>query len=105
GRKRRFQPRLPAPALERAEQAGLFAADVGARAAVDRDLLAILRTEDVLADVPSRLRLLQGGVQDVVPPLELAANVDEGLRAAGRVRREEDPLDQLVRVVLNQHFV
>ena len=50
-RKGRLEPRLAALAFERVEQAGLLAADVGARAAVHGDLEVVAAAEDIRADV------------------------------------------------------
>ena len=56
GRERRLQARVAALALERVEQRGLLAADVGAGAAVHDEVERVVGAEDVLAEVAGRAR-------------------------------------------------
>ena len=89
GRERRLRARLAALALERLEQRRLLAADVRAGAAVedDRDAAEQLRLVHLLERRLDHLELVQ----------VLAADVDEDLVAADRVRRDQAALDQPVR--------
>ena len=52
-----------------------------------------------------RLRVGDGLDEAVVAERELAADVDEREVAADRVRRDDDALDELVRVALDEHAV
>ena len=104
-RERRLEARHAALALERLEQAGLLAADVRARAAVHDDLEIEARTEDVLAEEALRARVGERLREAVVAERELAAQVDERLVALDRVRRDDDALDELVRIALDEHAV
>ena len=99
---RRLQARVAALALERVEQRGLLAADVGAGAAVDDQVERVVGAEDALAEVARRARLGERGVEDVGLVLVLAADVDEGAVDARRPRRDDHALDQQVRVLLHQ---
>ncbi len=102
GRERRLQPRVAALALERVEQSGLLAADVGAGAAVQHQRAGEVAAKDVLADVARGGGLRQRRVEDPRLRLVLAADVDEGVIDAGAVCGDHDPLDQHVRALLQQ---
>ena len=97
-RERRAQPRLAAAALERVEQRRLLAADVGAGAGVHDDLEVEAGAEDVLAEVARLVRLGDRRLQPAQDVHHLAADVDEGVRRADGVRRDDHALHQLVRV-------
>ena len=86
-------------------QRGLLAADVRARAAVHDDLEVEARTEDVRAEEALGARVVERLRQPVVAERELAAQVDERLVALDRERRDDDALDQLVRIALDEHAV
>ena len=89
GRERRLRARLPALPFERLEQGGLLAADVGAGAAVDRDL--------DLAEDARVARLVERALQGLVLREVLAADVDVDLLRLDRVRRDQAALEQPVR--------
>ena len=97
GGERRLQARVAALALERVEQRGLLAADVGARAAVHDEAEVEARAEDVLPEVAGLVGLGQRGVEDVGLLLVLAADVDERAGRAGREGGDDDALDERVR--------
>ena len=101
-RERRLQPRVAALALERVEQPGLLAADVGAGAAVQDKLEKVARAGDVAADVARLERLGDRRLENVGLVGVLAADVDEGAMDLGRPGRDHDPLDQHVRALLHQ---
>src|SRR5207253_1612690 len=88
-RERGLRPRLAALALERFEERRLFAADVGAGAAVDHDLDAAQQ-----AGLP---RLVERRLEHLVLLRILAADVDEDVLRLDRVRRDEAALEQPVR--------
>ena len=97
GGERRPQPGLAAPALQRVEQRGLLAADVGARARVHHQVEVEARAADVGAEVPGRVRLGDGGLQPAQHRHHLAAHVDERVPGADRVGGDDRALDQHVR--------
>ena len=101
----RLQARVAALALERVEQAGLLAADVGALAAVHDQVERVVGAEDALAQVALLVGLGDGRVEDVRLQLVLAADEDEALVRAGRDRADDAALDQQVRVLLHQQPV
>ncbi len=87
-------------------QRGFLAADVRARAAVHDDLEVEAGAEDVRhRRTLVSLRVGDGLDEAVVAERELAADVDEREVAADRVRRDDDALDELVRVALEEHAV
>ena len=102
GRERRAQARLAAEALERAEQRRLLAADVRAGAAVQHDVEVVPAAEHVGAEQPRRVRLVQRALQDPPLPQVLAADVDERGVALDRARGDRGPLDQRVRLSLDE---
>ena len=85
-RERGLRPRLAAPALERLEQRGLLAADVGAGASVDDD-------RDVAEELPGP-HLLERGDEDLELGLVLAADVDEHVLRLDRVGGDERALEE-----------
>src|SRR5581483_12159949 len=87
-------------ALERLHEAGLLAADVRARAAVHVHLEADARAEDARAEQARRARLRDRRAQVLVGGTVLAAHVDVGGVDVIRDRRDEEALDQEVRVAL-----
>ena len=101
----RLDARLAALAFDRLDQAGLLAADVRAGAAMDGDVEGEAGAQDVLAEEPLRVRLFDGAIQDASAVVELAADVDVRRLAPDRVRGEDHPLDELVRIVLHQEPV
>src|SRR6185369_10468953 len=76
GRKRRLDARMGTLALERFDQAGLFAADVRAGAAMHVDVELARGAENVLAEKAFRLRFGDRLEQHVGAESELTANVD-----------------------------
>src|SRR3546814_1770220 len=63
-RKWRLEARLALLALEAFEHRGLFAADIGARAAMDEDVEIIARAARVLAEEALAIGLGDGGKED-----------------------------------------
>ena len=106
GRKpRRLVARVPPLALEALEEGRLLATDVGAGPRVDDEVDREARAQDVAADRPEGVRLVEGGGHALEPEGELTAHEDEGLRGTDGVGADEDALDDLVRVLLHQHVV
>ncbi len=77
----RLQLGKPLSALEGAQERGLFAADVGARAAVDHDVEIEPASLDVLSEPPLRVRFLDRATQALRRSEILAADVDVRLVA------------------------
>src|SRR3954453_24019913 len=90
---------LAAEALERVEQRGLLTADVRAGARVHHDVQVEPGVQDVRAEIALRVRLVDRAAQPAGRVHRLAADVDERPVGADRVRRDDDALDQRVRVV------
>ena len=88
-RERRLRARLAALAFERLEQAGLLAADVRAGAAVQDD-------RDAVEQV-GLVHFVERGADDLELGEVLAADVDEDVLRADRVRGDQAALDQPVR--------
>src|SRR5690606_38339274 len=93
--------RVGALALERLDQAGLLAADVGAGAAVHVDLAGVAGAEDVLADEIVLARLLDGAFENAGALGHLAADIDVGLLHVVRETGNHRALDQLVRILVD----
>ena len=98
-RERRLQPGLAAEALQRVQQRGLLAADIGARPGVHDHLEVEPGTEDVGAQVTGLVGLGHGEVQPADHVQHLAAHVDEGPVRVDGVAGDHDALDQRLRVV------
>src|SRR5690606_32208144 len=77
--KRRLDARVRALALERLDQTGLLAADVGRGAAVDHDVAAVSTAQYIVARVALLLRLEDRLVEQLRGQRHLLADVDEGL--------------------------
>src|SRR6266536_1805850 len=92
-------------ALQRGQQRGLLAADVGARAAMQHHLEVEAGALDVTAEQATLIGLPDRGGQAPAGEAALAAQVDERLLAADRVGRNDRALDQRVRVALDQLHV
>ena len=91
------QPRLAPPALQRVQQRGLLAADVGAGTRVHDDLQVVAGAQDVGAGVPGRVRLPDRLLQTAYHMQHLASDVNECVIGADRVRGDDHSLDQGVR--------
>src|SRR5262249_30912314 len=101
----RLDARLAALAFEALDQPGLFAADVGAGAAVDGQVERVSGAEDVLSEKNARVGFLQRAVQNARAEIELAADVDVGVSALQSVGGEDDSLDDLMWILLHQQPV
>src|SRR6185503_6907975 len=77
-RKRGLEPRLALLPLEAFDHRGLFAADIGAGAAVDEDVEIVTRSAGVLADQPGVIGLGHGSKQRLRLADVFAADVDIG---------------------------
>src|SRR6185503_10253926 len=94
GGKRRLEARLGALAFERLDERGLFAGFVGARTTVHVDVAVEAAAEDVLAEEPGLVGLLDLRLENLLDVEELAADVDVGDLRANRVARNRAALDQ-----------
>src|SRR6266404_6208033 len=97
----RLDPRIRALAFERFNQARFLAADVGAGAAVDVNLDVEPGAEHVAPEEISLSRILDGALENLRALGELTADVDVGCLCTERETRDQDSLDQLVRVLVN----
>src|SRR5262249_11029573 len=86
----------------RVQERGLLAADVGAGAAVQRELELVARAGDALAEPAALVGLLDRLLQDEVLPHHLAADVDVGVMTVDREAGDDRPLDELVRVPVEE---
>ncbi|OIQ75088.1 hypothetical protein GALL_432490 [mine drainage metagenome] len=105
GREGRLHAGLATAALQGVQQGRLLAADVGAGAAVDDDVVVPARAQDVLAEVACVARLLDRGLQLLDEPEELAPDVDEAELALHGPAADDHALDELVGVVLEDDAV
>jgi hypothetical protein len=102
GKYGRLDARVGALALERFDQAGLLAADVGAGAAVDEDFAGCNPSPECSGPQEVRgPRLGDGLFQNARAVGHLAADVDVGLLHVVREARDHHALDQLVRVLVD----
>jgi len=101
----RSQARLAPAALQRVEQRGFLAADIGTRARVHDQFEVEARTLDVGAEVTGLVRLRNSGLQSAQHGDHFAAHVDEGVVRADCVRRDDHPLHQEVRRCQHQRNV
>src|SRR5262249_26803900 len=79
--------------------------DVAAGAAVQDQVEVEAGPEDVLAEVAALVRLRDRLAEPLVPERELAPDVHEREVALDREGRDDDALDELVRVALDEHVV
>ena len=98
GGKRRLQPRHALLALERLQQPGLLAADIGAGAMMDVEIERPA-VNVVLADQPRLIGLIDCGLQALALQEVFAAHIDVAGVGAHRERGEQAALDQRMRVV------
>ena len=103
--KRRLDARPGALALQAFDQAGLLAADVGPGPAVQVDVEVEVLAEDVLAEQVGRVGLVDRLLHDCGSAAVFVAEVDVGRAGPRRVAGEDDPFEDLVRVLLHQDAV
>src|SRR5262245_36341078 len=84
GRERRLQARQALLALQALDHRRLFAADVGAGAAVDEQIEVVARTRGILAEQPGVICLGDRFPERLGLADELAANVDVACPSAHR---------------------
>ncbi len=102
-RVRRLRARLALLALERFDETRFLAADVRACAAMDVDVEVEAAPENVLPEVPFRVRLVDRRLELTDRSVVLAADVDVGRVNPHRPAADDDPLDELVRIE-NENF-
>src|ERR1700733_9909513 len=98
GGERRLQARLALLALERFQERGLLAADIGAGAAMEIDFEIEARAARVRADQLCVIGLVDCGLEIDGLVVELAADIDVTGMRTHRARGQERALDQLVRI-------
>ena len=105
GEERRLDAREPALALERLDQRGLLAADIGAGTGVHDDVERELRAEDLRSECAVGVGVVERLLDPLESERELTAHEDEGLVDLQGVGRDDDAFDQLVRIVLDEVVV
>ncbi len=105
GEIRRLDARVGALALERFDQAGFLAANVGARAAMDIDFEVVAGAADVLAEEVFRLRLGDGFLEDFRAEGEFAADIDIGEMHVVGEAGDDHAFEHLVRVLVDDLLV
>src|SRR5919199_402522 len=105
GREGRPEPRLADLALERFEQCGFLAADVGACAAVNIEIEVDTRAPEVLAQEAPRVGFTDGPLEHPRPVRVFAADIDVTRGGTDGEARDDQALDQLMRVVVDDLVV
>ena len=100
--KRRLEARKAFLALERLEERGFLAADIGAVAGNRIELVAELRAEDVLAHIPGVVGFLQRLLELLVGFPDFAVDVVVAGARAHCITRDHHTLDHQVRVVAQE---
>ena len=98
----RGQARFPS---RLSRQSRLFAADIGAGPAVQINVEREIGPLDVLAEQVVRVALLDRPVERAVRAAEFITQVDVRRRRADGVRRDHDPFQELMRIVLHQDAI
>jgi len=97
---RGLDPGVSPLALEGFDQTGFLAANVGTSTAMHVDLQIVASAQDVLAQETSRARLLEGRVEQLGRMGHLTADVDVGQLHVVGPAGDDHPLDQLVRILV-----
>ena len=100
GEKRRFDARIRTLALEGFEQAGFFAADVGAGALVDENVAVEAAAADVFPDEAGGLRFFDRFFHDAGGLGEFAADVNVTEMHIERPGGDHHAFEQLVRILV-----
>jgi hypothetical protein len=98
---RRLDARIRTLAFERFDEAGFLAANVSTRAAMDVNLQIVTATENVFAEETFRARFLQRRVQQLRALGHFATDVDVGELHVVREARDDHPLDELMRIFVD----
>ena len=105
GRERRLDPRPASLPFQALDQAGLLAADVGARAAMQPDVEVEPRPVNVLAQVAGGACFGDGRFENAIRLDVFESQVKISRRRLGRKAGDQDPLDQLVGIFLHQQAI
>ena len=105
GGKRRLDARPGPLAFQAFDQPGLFAADVGRRAAVQINIEREVAAEDVLAEIAGGVALVDRGLQPLVAQRILVAEIEVGRGGPRGVAAEDDAFEHLVRIVFHQDAI
>ena len=95
---RRLDPRIGALAFERFDQAGFFAADVGAGAAMNVNLDIESGAENIFAEEIFGARFFDCALEDFRAFREFASYIDVGGVRVERETGDEHALEQLMRI-------
>ena len=101
GEIRRLDARIGAFAFERFDQSGFLAANVSARAAVNVNFDVEPSAEHVGSDEIFLARFFDGALENLCAFGKFAADIDVGSLRVQRETGDQDPFDQLMRVLVN----
>jgi len=104
-RERRLVARLAAVALDRLEERGLLAADVGTRADAQLDVERGARAHHVVAEQAVCACLREGVLEPRVRERIFGSDVEVAELAARRERSDRHRLDERKRILFHQHAV
>lgn len=102
---RRLHARAPRLALNRADQGRALAADIGTGTRVEVDVEVEAAPEDVRAEEAVVLRLADGIQEQRAEAGVLRAHVDEAVRGADDVSRDDHGLDEVERIMTDEFAV
>ena len=105
GRERGLDLRQAALALERAQEPGLFAADIGSGAAVHGHVEPEAGAENVFTENSSLVGLIDGFLHGEEGIVVFAPDIDVADVAVERVGGDEGAFDELVRIAFHDHPV
>src|SRR3984957_10152675 len=91
--------RVATLAFERFQQRAFLAADVRAGAFMRPDVHSVAGAHDILADVARRARVGEGHIHAALLHGKFAAHVDVRVMRADRAARDQDSLNNAVRIV------
>src|SRR5262252_9120260 len=105
GGKRRLVARLGALAFKRLEERGLFAGLIGTGPAVHEDIAVEPGAEDVPAEEPARVGLVDRSLENLLGVQEFTPYIDVGDFRADGVAADGAALDEQVRIPLDEQVI
>src|SRR6185295_135146 len=105
GGKGRLDARIAALPLERLEKCRFLAADVRPGPPINNDIEAEAAPQNVLAEETPGTGLLHRLLEGPIPLVEFAPDIEEGEIRLDGVGREDDPLQDQVRILFDQETV
>ena len=96
----------PSPfALEAFDKSGFFAANIGTRPAMDENIQRVFRSQNILTQKARGIGLVDSLLHDAHSGTILIADIKIGGGGLKRVRRKENPLEDLMGILFHQHPV